>query len=264
MSCSRAVVALRWRPRTAVMAARPGPAAAARRRPPQPAGAGDRPELLLRDGGPVPERHRGQRPRRAAARQERGSVGLRPDRQGLVPRRRPPGAAQPARVHQGPRHHRHLADPELQEQGGPGQQRLPLGRLPRLLDHRLHADRPAPGHQRRPARADPRRAPARHEGLLRHHHQPHGGRHPLRRRARRRPTSPRTSIRTAPPPARCSTTATSPGRTRSRRWRRAGSRRARRRPARSRASPTTRACRTGRRPTRSTSRTSRSRPGSTT
>ena len=29
---------------------------------------------------------------------------------------------------------------------------LPVGRLPRLLDHRLHADRPAPGHQRRPAR----------------------------------------------------------------------------------------------------------------
>ena len=122
----------------------------------------------------------GQRPRRAAAGQARGPVGLRPDRQGLVPRRRPPGPARPARVHQGPRHHRDLAHAELQEQGGPGQQRLPVGRLPRLLDHRLHADRPAPGQQRRPARADPRRPPARDEGLLRRHHQPHGRRHPLR------------------------------------------------------------------------------------
>ena len=87
-----------------------------------------------------------------------------------------------ARLHQGPRHDRDLADAELQEQGGADRDGQ-LGRLPRLLDHRLHADRPAPGHQRRPARARRRRARARHQGLLRHHHQPHRGRHPATRTA---------------------------------------------------------------------------------
>ena len=38
-----------------------------------------------------------------------------------------------------------------------GERRRPQRRLPRLLDHRLHPDRPAPGHQRGPDRADRRR-----------------------------------------------------------------------------------------------------------
>ena len=84
------------------------------------------------------------------------------------------------RLHPRPRHHRDLADAELQEQGRAGQQRLPVGRLPRLLDHRLHADRSAPRDQRRAARARHRGARARDEGLLRHHHQPHRGRDLLR------------------------------------------------------------------------------------
>ena len=88
----------------------------------------------------------------------------------------------------------------------------PVGRLPRLLDHRLHADRPAPRHQRRPARARRRRPRARDEGLLRHHHQPHGRRHRLRGGRPAGRTSPRTPSRTAPPPARRSTTATTPAR----------------------------------------------------
>ena len=62
-----------------------------------------------------------------------------------------------ARLHQGPRDDRDLAHAELQEQGRPATGQL--GRLPRLLDHRLHADRPAPRHQRRPAHARRRRAP---------------------------------------------------------------------------------------------------------
>ena len=40
-----------------------------------------------------------------------------------------------------------LADPDLQEQGRAARGR-PVGRLPRLLDHRLHPGRPAPRHQR--------------------------------------------------------------------------------------------------------------------
>ena len=57
------------------------------------------------------------------------------------------GLTREDRLHQGARDDRDLADAELQEQGRPAAGQL--GRLPRLLDHRLHADRPAPGHQRR-------------------------------------------------------------------------------------------------------------------
>ena len=72
------------------------------------------------------------------------------------------------------------------------------------------------GHQRGAARARRRRARARHEGLLRHHHQPHRGRHRLPRgpapgvRLQGRVALPR------PRPARRSTTATTPARTASR------------------------------------------------
>ena len=45
-----------------------------------------------------------------------------------------------------------LADPELQEQAPCRARGRTVGRLPRLLDHRLHADRPAPRHQRGAAR----------------------------------------------------------------------------------------------------------------
>ena len=74
---------------------------------------------------------------------------LRPHRQGLLPRRRPQGPDSEARLHQGPRHHRDLADAVLQEPARAGQRRQRERRLPRLLDHRLHPDRPAPRHQRR-------------------------------------------------------------------------------------------------------------------
>ena len=90
----------------------------------------------------------------------------------------------------------------------------PVRRLPRLLDHRLHPDRPAPGHQRRPRGAHRRRARARHEGLLRHHHQPHRRRDRLRRAARARPYSRqgRRALHDGRRRSR-STTATTPART---------------------------------------------------
>ena len=85
-----------------------------------------------------------------------------------------------------------------------------LGRLPRLLDHGLHADRPAPRDERRPRGARRAGARPRHEGLLRHHHQPHGRRHRAATACRARPTSRRTRSPTGPPPASRSTTATTP------------------------------------------------------
>ena len=164
-------------------------------------------DLLLRDGRPLRERRHRERPRRPA----RGPPGLRlrPDPQGLLPRRRPQGPAAAHRLHPRPRHDVDLAHAELQEQGRAARGRA-LRRLPRLLDHRLHADRPAPGHQRRPARARRRGPPAGHEGLLRHHHQPHGRRHRLRGG---RPAALRLQGRGAVPDRRrdrSSTTATTP------------------------------------------------------
>ena len=138
-------------------------------------------------------------------------VRLRPDEKGLLQRRRPRRACSNDRLHPGPGHHLDLADAELQEQGGPARGRS-VGRLPRLLDHRLHPDRPAPRHQRRAARAGRRRPRARHEGLLRHHHQPHRRRDRLRGG---RPQPLRLQGRRALPdgrPARPSTTATTPAR----------------------------------------------------
>ena len=58
--------------------------------------------------------------------------------------------------------------------------------------------------------ADRRGAREGDEGLLRHHHQPHRGRHPVRGDTTTR-TSRRTSIRSRRPRARRSTTATTPG-----------------------------------------------------
>ena len=88
-------------------------------------------------------------------------------------------------LHRGPRHDGDLDDTVVQEQARAGRARDRVRRLPRLLDHRLHADRPPPGHQRGaqdPHRPRPR---PRHEGLLRHHHQPH----------RRRPRLPGQRLR---------------------------------------------------------------------
>ncbi len=73
---------------------------------------------------------------------------LRPHRQGLLPGRRHRGPAREARLHRGTRHDGDLAHPELQEPPGAGRGRERERRLPRLLDHRLHADRPAPRHER--------------------------------------------------------------------------------------------------------------------
>ena len=46
-------------------------------------------------------------------------------------------------------HHGDLAGPDVQEPPGAGHRGRRLGRLPRLLDHRLHPGRPALRHQRR-------------------------------------------------------------------------------------------------------------------
>ncbi len=56
------------------------------------------------------------------------------------------------RLHPGPGHDGDLAHPVVQEPPGSGHRSERLRRLPRLLDHRLHADRPAPGHERRASR----------------------------------------------------------------------------------------------------------------
>jgi hypothetical protein len=85
------------------------------------------------------------------------------------------------RLHQGHGHTAIWLTPSLQEQARSRASPAPnRRRLPRLLDHRLHPDRPAPGHQRRHEGAHRRRPRQGHEGLLRHHHQPHRGRHRLR------------------------------------------------------------------------------------
>ena len=91
-----------------------------------------------------------------------GPVGqrLRPDRQGLLPRRRHRRSGVAARLHRGPRHDCDLADAGVQEPARAGVGRRHQRRLPRLLDHRLHPDRPPPRHQRRPAHAR-RRGPRR-------------------------------------------------------------------------------------------------------
>ncbi len=143
------------------------------------AAAGRRRALLLRDDRPVRQRRPGQRHRRAGRRPAHDR--LRPGRQGLLPGRRPRGPAREPRLHRGPGHDSDLAYPELPEPPRAGLRQRRQRRLPRLLDHRLHADRPAPGHQRRARGADRRRPRARPQGLLRHHHQPHGRRRRLHR-----------------------------------------------------------------------------------
>ncbi len=135
--------------------------------------------LLLRDGRPVRQRRPVQRPRRP----HRLTAGhrVRPDRQRLLPRRRPEGPDRQARLHQEPRHDRDLADAGVQEPAGAGHPGHRERRVPRLLDHRLHPDRPAPRHQRRHEAADQQGPRQGTQGVLRHHHQPHRRRHRLLR-----------------------------------------------------------------------------------
>ena len=134
-------------------------------------------ELLLRDGRPLRERHEGQRHGRHRRHPAARTASTRPARASTT-------AATSRGSSSGSTTSRASAPrpiwmtPVLQEQAGPGRGRVGVGRLPRLLDHRLHPDRPPPRHQRRAEDPHRPRAQARHQGLLRHHHQPH------RRRAR--------------------------------------------------------------------------------
>ena len=101
---------------------------------------------------------------------------VRPGAQGLLPRRRPQGPDQAARLYPGPRRDRGLAVADLQEQAGAGTPGSGERRLSRLLGDRLHAGRPASRHQRGLQGLRRRGARAGHEGLHGHHRQPHGGR----------------------------------------------------------------------------------------
>ena len=75
---------------------------------------------------------------------------------------------------------------------GDGSRRL--GRLPRLLDHRLHPGRPALRHQRGPRDAHRQGARQGHEGLLRRHHQPHRRRRRLQGEVLRLPLQGRLPV----------------------------------------------------------------------
>ncbi len=118
---------------------RPGPRQPARR--PQPRA------VLLRDGGPLRELGPGQRhrrlrhPARHTGRRRAADHRFRPDRQGLLPRRGHQRHHREARLPQGSRDHRGVDDAVVQEQAGAGRGCGPQRRVPRLLDHRLHADR---------------------------------------------------------------------------------------------------------------------------
>ncbi len=106
---------------------------------------------------------------------------LRPGRDRLLPRRRPEGAdGRLRRPGTGSARIRDLGftavwvtPPVKQKPVHRG-----LGRLPRLLDPRLHDRRPAPRHRGRLRRARRLRPPARAEGLPRRRRQPHRRRDP--------------------------------------------------------------------------------------
>ncbi len=163
------------RPRTD--AARPARGAA---RPAQPARAADRRELLLRDGRPLQERQHGERQGRHRLERSRGPR-LRRGPQGLLPRRRPRRPAAEDRLHQGPRDDRDLAHPELQEPAGPGQRRpnRSAGYHGYWVTDFTQID-PHFGTNAELQGADRGGAREEDEGLLRHHHQPHRGRHHVR------------------------------------------------------------------------------------
>ena len=150
-------------------------------------------------------------------RQGEGQSGFDPTGQGLLPRRRPQGPDREARLHPGARHDRDLADPELQEQGGPAAGQAPPATTATGSPTSRRSTRTS-APTRTCADLVDARAHARHEGLLRHHRQPHRRRHPLHARAPRAHAvhRPRTRRPTGPRRAPRSTTATSPARTRSR------------------------------------------------
>ena len=133
---------------------------------------------LLRHAGPLRERRPGQRPRRALRHARRHR--LRPDRDRLLPRRRPEGPRrrlrdrERPRAHPRPRLHRGLGHAAGEAEAGD----RGLGRLPRLLGPRLHHRRPAPRHRGRLRVVRRLRAPARAEGLPRRRREPHRRRDP--------------------------------------------------------------------------------------
>ena len=108
-------------------------------------------------------------------------TGFDPTDEGLLPRRRPQGPDRAPRLYPGAWCDGRLGCADLQEQGGSGAAWPRKRRLSRLLDHRLHAGRPALRDQRGLQGAGRRRARARHEVLHGHRRQPHRRRHPARR-----------------------------------------------------------------------------------
>ena len=197
-----------------VMAIRPRITACARRHGP---------ELLLRHGRPLHQRRPGERPRRPATGQGRRPVRLRPDRQGLVPRRRPEGPDREARLHQGPRDDRDLAHAELQEQGGPATGQLAAGYHGYWITDFTQID-PHFGTNADLRDADRRRAPraASRSTSTSSPTTPRTSSSTARACGSR--TCPRTRRRTGRRRARRSTTATTRAASRSRRWRRPASR----------------------------------------
>ena len=113
--------------------------------------------------------------------------GPRPDPQGLLPRRRHRRAGGPARLHRGDGHDRDLADAELQEPARPGRRRpgVSAGYHGYWVTDFTRIDPHFGTNAELEAFIDAR-ARARHQGLLRHHHQPHRRRHRLRRGRRQR------------------------------------------------------------------------------
>ena len=110
---------------------------------------------------------------------DRLKTGFDPTAQGLLPRRRPQGPDQAARLSAGHGRHRDLVRADLQEQAGAGAAGRGKRGLSRLLGHRLHPGRSASRHRRRFQGLRRCRACARHEGLYGHHRQPHGRRDPV-------------------------------------------------------------------------------------
>ena len=195
--------------------ARPGGRCAAGRAA-QPALAGHRRELLLHHGRPLRERV-DRATTSAGCRATASSSGFDPTGGASTTAATCAGIIRRLDYIEGLGTHVDLAHAELQEPAGAAAghaERPALGRLSRLLGHRLHADRPAPGHATTTSRDLVDAAHARgHEGLLRHHHQPHRGRDRVRRGRAARLFSKDDCALPRPPRARRSTTATTPART---------------------------------------------------
>ena len=154
----------------------------------------------------------GQQPRPAAPSDDRARQRLRPDGQGLVPRRRPRRPAGRARLPPGPRRHGPVDHPAVHQPLGAGR----AGRASAgyhgywqvdytQIDPHLGTNAEMTGARRRRPRPG-------HEGLLRHRPQPHRRRHRLRRGHRHVPQQGRLPVprRRGRP---CSTTATTPAAT---------------------------------------------------